>query len=84
MPIAYNVYTTRITVSIADNASEVQLDTAIVSRLWVPNTFFVHVQSVTRPMLLSDASGIILYQNKTVSHVSRTLPGGSQPTLLSS
>ncbi|XP_043218353.1 gamma-aminobutyric acid receptor subunit beta-2-like isoform X1 [Amphibalanus amphitrite] len=52
------------------NASEVQLDTAIVSRLWVPNTFFVHVQSVTRPMLLSDASGIILYQNKTVSHSS--------------
>ncbi|KAF0310572.1 Glycine receptor subunit alpha-2 [Amphibalanus amphitrite] len=55
---------------IGDNASEVQLDTAIVSRLWVPNTFFVHVQSVTRPMLLSDASGIILYQNKTVSHSS--------------
>ena len=47
-----------------------QLDTKVVAKMWVPNAFFVYVQSIERPMLLSDASGITLYRNKTIVHVS--------------
>ena len=54
----------------AADVDSLQLDTAIVAKLWVPNASFVYVQSVTRPKLLSDASGITLYRNKTIAHVS--------------
>ncbi|KAF0287743.1 Gamma-aminobutyric acid receptor subunit pi [Amphibalanus amphitrite] len=47
-----------------------QLDTAIMEKMWVPNAYFVYVQRVERPELLSDASGVTLYRNKTIVHSS--------------
>ena len=48
----------------------VQMDTAAISDLWLPNIFALFVQKVDKPEFIVPAAGVHLYKNKTVFRVS--------------